>query len=324
MRLFIGRRARRVGVTAIILLGGAAGIAYATIPDSNGIVHLCIENGGHVRAVDPSAPKKDDRTCKKNEDAVDLDANGQPGPQGPAGPAGAKGDGGPTGPAGPAGAKGDTGGTGPAGPRARRATPGPAGPAGPAGAKGDTGGTGPAGQQGPKGDAGDTGPTGPAGPAGTKGDTGGTGPTGLQGPKGDTGNTGPQGPQGNTGPQGPQGNTGPAGSGALWANVRSDGQIIQHTAGVSATSLRTGIYRVTFPQNVTVCGLTITSSQYLGVGIIGINPNTVDPPNSSHQFFTVVQDFGTGEPPNSLVVGERDASSGNFQDGPFTITANCS
>jgi hypothetical protein len=262
-----GRRTIRLVVTSVIVLGAAAGIAYATIPAANKVYTACmLKNIGTIRLIDPSLPASNVMShCTTLETQVTWNQEGQAGP------------------------------------------PGPQGQQGPAGADGAPG------AQGPKGDTGAPGPKGDTGAPGPKGDTGAQGPkgdTGAQGPKGDTG---AQGPKGDTGPQGP------AGSGAMWANVRSDGQLLQHTAGIASSELRTGIYRITFPRDVTTCGINISSSQYLGVGIIGVNANTVDPPNSSHDFFSVFQDVGT---PNSMVVGERNPSGG-FEEGPFTITVNC-
>ncbi len=198
------------------------------------------------------------------------------------------------------GQPGPAGATGPQGPQGPKGDTGATGPAGPAGADGAPGKDGATGAQGPKGDTGATGPAGPAGPAGAKGDTGDTGPQGPPGSKGDTG---------------------PAGSGAIWANIRSDGLLRQHTADVVAASeVRTGIYRVTFTRDVTTCGVNVTSSQYIGAGIIGVNAATTDPPDLSHDFFSVVQDIGTA---NSMVVGERNAATRALEEGPFTISVNC-
>ncbi len=63
---------------------------------------------------------------------------------------------------------------------------------------------------------------------------------------------------------------------------------------------------MTFPQNVTTCALSISAAQYLGGGVVGINANTIDPPDASHYFFSVLQDISTA---NSMAVGERDASA---------------
>jgi len=70
---------------------------------------------------------------------------------------------------------------------------------------------------------------------------------------------------------------------------------------------------------VTSCAVTISASQFLGVGIIGIDVSTVDPPNLSHDFFSVYQDLSTA---NSLAIGERN-TAGTLEDGPFTIVAIC-
>ena len=125
--------------------------------------------------------------------------------------------------------------------------------------------------------------------------------------------TGPAGPQGDQGPQGP------AGPSALWANVRSDGVLLQQSEGVSASRLRTGVYRVTFPQNVGSCAISISALQYLGTGIIGINPGAIDPPPLSHVFFSVYGDISTA---NSVVIGERDITE-KLVDGPFSVSAIC-
>jgi hypothetical protein len=98
-----------VGIAVAVAIAG--GVAWATIPDSSGVVHTCYsQSTGTWRPIDYPTQK-----CKSGE--VQLDIN-QKGPKGDAGPAG------------PAGAKGDTGAPGPAG---------PAGPAGPSGARGQPG-----------------------------------------------------------------------------------------------------------------------------------------------------------------------------------------
>lgn len=139
---------------------GVAGIAGATIPDDQQVIHSCyLKSGGSVRVIDDSVTN-----CKNTETRLSWNQQGRQGLKGDTGPAGPAGDTGATGDTGPAGPAGDTGATGPAG---------DTGPAGPAGPTGDTGAAGPAGPAGP---TGDTGATGPAGP---KGDTGATGPAGA-------------------------------------------------------------------------------------------------------------------------------------------------
>ena len=103
--------------------------------------------------------------------------------------------------------------------------------------------------------------------------------------------------------------------------MRSDGLLRQHSSDVTAASeLRTGVYRVTFTRDVTTCGLSISASQYLGAGIIGVNAGTTDPPDISHEFFTVVQDVGTA---NSMVIGVRNAATRALEESPFTIEMTC-
>jgi hypothetical protein len=85
-----------IGVAFGALLAG--GIAYAAIPDANGVVHGCYANeNGHLRVIDPSTGD----ACKSNESALDWNQTGPQGPPGPQGPKGDKGDTGPQGPIGP-------------------------------------------------------------------------------------------------------------------------------------------------------------------------------------------------------------------------------
>jgi hypothetical protein len=103
--------------------------------------------------------------------------------------------------------------------------------------------------------------------------------------------------------------------------VRSDGQVQAGSTGVTATWVKNGEYRITFPQDVSHCGLSLSASQYAGAGLVGVNPNTVDVPDVSHVFFTVLNDIGTA---NSVAVGEFDATSQALTDGPLTIEMLCS
>ncbi len=255
-----GRRTLFLAAVGALVLAVVGGVAYATIPDGAGVVHLCYKDSGDLRVIDPSSSKNG--SCKKDETALNVNQAGVQGPPGPAGP------------------KGDTGATGPAG------SPGP---------QGDPGATGA------------TGPVGPAGPAGEKGDTGATGPQGDPGPAGPTGATGPAGP------------TGPAGAGALWALVRSDGLKINGSAGVTSSQGHAGVYEIVFPQTVTSCGSSVTASQYVGAGLIGVNPDFADPPDTSHVFFSTY--FRSGSP-SHMVVAEYD-KNGALTSGPFTISMLC-
>lgn len=144
-KLGINRRFVRLGLLIGVLFALAGGIAYATIPDANGVIHGCYTNqavqGQHALWVA-------DSTCPAGSTALPWNQQGRRGPTGPAGARGA------TGPAGP---RGGAGPTGPGGPQGWR---GATGPQGPNGARGATGPGGPEGQRG------DRGPTGPAGPPG--------------------------------------------------------------------------------------------------------------------------------------------------------------
>jgi len=103
---------------ALILLGA---LAYASIPDANGVIHGCYKkSGGTLRVIDDAVSQCDSRA----EVAIQWSQTGPQGPQGPAGPQGPigpQGPVGPEGPAGPAGLKGDTGPQGPAGPGGAKA-----------------------------------------------------------------------------------------------------------------------------------------------------------------------------------------------------------
>jgi hypothetical protein len=161
-------RKRVVFLTVLAALVTAGGVAYATIPASDGTINVCYrtapgDNQGQLRVVDNAS------ACRSNETALALNQHGVAGPAGPVGPTGA------TGPTGAVGPKGDTGAAG---------MDGATGPAGPQGPQGDTGGVGPAGA------TGGTGPAGATGAAGPQGDPGGPGATGAQGPAGPTGAAG--------------------------------------------------------------------------------------------------------------------------------------
>jgi collagen triple helix repeat protein len=111
------RRSRRsVGTVVTLALGAlvaAAGVAYATIPDSSGQYHACVhKSNGNVRIIDHDAGQN----CKQNEQHVHWSQVGPPGAPGPAGPPGPPGPAGPQGPQGPAGPQGPQGDPGPQGP----------------------------------------------------------------------------------------------------------------------------------------------------------------------------------------------------------------
>jgi hypothetical protein len=67
---------------AVLVIG--AGVAYATIPDSAGVIHGCYDNKGALRVIDPSSGG----ACKNNETSLSWS---QTGPQGPPGQDGTNG-----------------------------------------------------------------------------------------------------------------------------------------------------------------------------------------------------------------------------------------
>jgi hypothetical protein len=81
-----------IGIVVVTMLALAAGVAYATIPDSNGVIHACYKTAnGQLRVIDSNG-------CHPSETALSWSQTGPQGPPGATGPTGA------TGPQGPAGA----------------------------------------------------------------------------------------------------------------------------------------------------------------------------------------------------------------------------
>jgi hypothetical protein len=203
-----------VAVVALVLaLGGAA---FATIPDSAGVIHACYQVDGNgqpapnssLRLIDPSGSgKQDTKGCTQRERALDWNHTG---PRGPAGLPGAKGDTGPQGPQGPAGSAGADG---------KTVLNGAGVPAGDLGTSGDFYIDNPANTiYGPKTDTGWGNPTSLVGPQG---------PTGQQGATGDTGATGPQ---------------GPAGGALAYAHVNYDGTVdLANSKNVTAANVASPI-----------------------------------------------------------------------------------
>jgi hypothetical protein len=76
MNIRISRRAAALLVSAVaVAIGGS--YAYASIPDSAGVIHGCYDKNG-LRVIDPSSGA----ACKNNETSLDWS---QSGPQGPPG-----------------------------------------------------------------------------------------------------------------------------------------------------------------------------------------------------------------------------------------------
>ena len=82
---------RNAVVLATVAAGLAAGgsVAYATIPDGNGVIHGCYQKqGGQLRVIDSGKGA----TCNGFEQALNWSQTGPQGPQGSQGPQGPKGD----------------------------------------------------------------------------------------------------------------------------------------------------------------------------------------------------------------------------------------
>jgi hypothetical protein len=89
------RSAVVVAIAAAVAL--AAGVAYATIPDGQGVIHACYKSdGGQLRVVDAAS-------CNPSETALTWSQAGPQGPPGEKGDPGPKGDPGADGSQGPSG-----------------------------------------------------------------------------------------------------------------------------------------------------------------------------------------------------------------------------
>src|SRR5262245_1414850 len=99
------RRAVAVGLVALAVSAGVATLAYASIPDGNGVIHGCysvngqgqVDGSASLRVIDPASTNPNGQACKNNERALDWSQTGPTGRQGPTGATG------PTGPQGPEG-----------------------------------------------------------------------------------------------------------------------------------------------------------------------------------------------------------------------------
>jgi hypothetical protein len=107
------QRGLRIAFFSVVLVTGtlAATVAFAQIPDSNGVIHACYHTGnGGIRVVD------DPSECTSGEAPLEWYQTGAAGAQGPAGPQGSVGPAGVDGVDGADGADGEQGPQGPAGP----------------------------------------------------------------------------------------------------------------------------------------------------------------------------------------------------------------
>jgi len=94
------RRCWKLGLPVLVLALVGAGVTYAAIPDSSGVIHGCYTNrGGILSVIDPSTGQ----TCSSLQTPIAWNQQGPKGDPGVQGPPGPQGDQGPQGPPGPAG-----------------------------------------------------------------------------------------------------------------------------------------------------------------------------------------------------------------------------
>src|SRR6266540_3846415 len=78
------------GLAAVVLLIALGGIAYATIPDSDGVIHGCYQkSSGLLRVIDTDTGQ----SCASSEKPVSWNQTGPEGPTGPQGVTGPPGTG---------------------------------------------------------------------------------------------------------------------------------------------------------------------------------------------------------------------------------------
>jgi hypothetical protein len=80
---------RTIVLTLTAALAGAvaAGIGWAAIPSSNGVINACRASNGSVKIIDAESGQ----SCPSSQTALQWSVQGPTGPQGPAGPAGLQG-----------------------------------------------------------------------------------------------------------------------------------------------------------------------------------------------------------------------------------------
>jgi hypothetical protein len=97
MKRSLGRRGIAAALVVVVAIA-VGGIAYASIPDANGVIHGCFhKNSGQLRVVDTD----NGQACNPSEKALSWNQTGPTGPAGATGPTGTTGATGPTGPVGP-------------------------------------------------------------------------------------------------------------------------------------------------------------------------------------------------------------------------------
>src|SRR5689334_16636774 len=85
MRTFSGKQ--MAVILGAVVAAAAVGAAYASIPDSTGVIHGCYDKAGNLRVIDPSAGQK----CVGTDTAITWNRQGPQGNAGPAGPPGPRG-----------------------------------------------------------------------------------------------------------------------------------------------------------------------------------------------------------------------------------------
>ncbi len=87
MRVLVGQRVRFVMLVAVAVMLVAGGIAYASIPGPDGVIHGCYNtNKGDLRVIDPSSSKKSLSSCGQDETTLNWNQTGPTGARGPTGP----------------------------------------------------------------------------------------------------------------------------------------------------------------------------------------------------------------------------------------------
>jgi hypothetical protein len=116
MKKHLRQRGIRLLLAASVLLALAGGIAYAAIPDSNGLIKGCYQSSSGTLRVIGSNPTVGGGKCSSTEKSLNWNQTGPKGATGARGPTGANGTNGTTGTTGAVGVTGTTGPTGPTGP----------------------------------------------------------------------------------------------------------------------------------------------------------------------------------------------------------------
>jgi hypothetical protein len=103
-----------LSILATLVLSTTWSRANAAIPDADGVIHACLDQGtGEVRLIDTEATPPE--TCTPPEVPIKWNVTGPVGPKGDTGSPGPIGATGPAGPAGPVGPAGPAGPPGPSG-----------------------------------------------------------------------------------------------------------------------------------------------------------------------------------------------------------------